>query len=129
MKQGCRRREYFRPGSVRVFVLGGVALLLAGWVVYGWLRPDGPPGDGPSTIFLCENCQEFFALSAVELEAQMNDGRARREMIGAPLQFSCPKCGQAKGVRASRCPEHGDVVRKHTGEGEPPRCSKCDFTG
>jgi predicted RNA-binding Zn-ribbon protein involved in translation (DUF1610 family) len=106
-----------------------VLLAAAGWLFCANRgAEDAAPGDAASAAnFVCEGCGEFFALTPRQLEEAERGGRAGPS--GKGLAFPCPKCGQARGVRAEKCPQHGEVVKLNPGPQDRVKCSKCEFRG
>lgn len=125
----------FRRAAVRDIVLGVLAVALVGVAIFYFVRNRGgeeaaPTDAGSYTYWLCEACGEFFHLSGADLDRIYK----RREFSTtkderAAMRLRCKKCGQDKAVRASKCPQHGDVVKDLPGPNDPRKCSKCDFRG
>lgn len=110
--------------------LAGLFLIVAGLIYWRFDAQERASSDASTyTYYVCESCGDYFHLSEADIDRAMSRREFSSGGIGGAMAFKCPKCGQLKGVRASRCPDHGDIIKLNPGPRDPDKCSKCDFTG
>lgn len=122
-----------RRAATRDIVLGSIAAVLLGLAIfvmtqYGGGERAAPTDESSWTHYQCEACAEFFHLNGREIERAMTTaGERSTTSDGRSIIFRCKKCGELAAVRASKCPEHGDVIKLSPGPDDPNQCSQCDF--
>lgn len=122
-----------RRGNVtRNALLGALAVALFGLAAWRFFASAGgeeaAPGDAASAAnFICSACGEFYSLTARQLDDAERAGRTAA--AGRGIAFACPKCGERRGVRAEKCPQHGEVIKLLPEGNDRVKCSKCDFRG
>lgn len=120
-----------RRGGTREVVLLSLAVIGFAVAIFFFVRGGrerAPTDESSWTYYRCRACGEYFHLSGRDVDEALSRGEVRGE-DGRTLMFKCPKCGEFKGERAARCPQHGEVFYLHPGPGEPSACSQCGYRG
>lgn len=123
--------SYRRRAAVRDLALIALTVVLLAASVWYFVNhgsaEEPAPTDSSSWVYLvCTECNNYFYLTAGELETALQRKQFRAQPGGA-MAFACKQCGKFSGVRAGQCPTHGEIVKIQPAAGEPEKCSKCDF--
>ena len=109
-----------------------VSLIIVVTIFYRTFSSGSGSGGGKDTVYLlCKSCGPIGITQDEFREIMMTQpGGMMPPMMGGPMLFNCPECGQKSCAVAQKCQKCDNIFI--TGQAQDPRypdrCPKCGFS-